>query len=103
MCIRRVVADAYVKATAANPGRLQLDPMGDQPGYGGDTDLAYTGCSIGLGMGVFPELVITHLIPERRSTHEYLLRNFEAHQYSHLLQHHAHTGNPPPGPSLRTR
>ena len=42
---------------ATTRNRLQLDPMGDQPGYGGDTDLAYTGFSIGLGMGVFPELV----------------------------------------------
>jgi hypothetical protein len=103
MCIRRRVADAYLAQTAANPNRLQLDPMGDQPGYGGDSDLAYTGCSIGLGMGVFPELVITHLIPSRRSTHEYLVRNLEAHEYSHLLQHFAHTGNAPKSPSLRTR
>ena len=103
MCVRRVVADAYLAQTRDNPNRLQLDPMGDQPGYGGDTDLAYTGCSIGLGMGVFPELVITHLIPSRRSTLDYLLRNLEAHEYSHVLQNSYRSGTTPPAPTLRQR
>ena len=103
MCVRRAVADAYLAQTSRNAARLQLDPMGDQPGYGGDSDLAFTGCSIGLGMGVFPQLVITHLIPARRSTREYLLRNLEAHEYSHLMQQYAHTGHPPAEPTLRHR
>jgi hypothetical protein len=95
--------DAYLAQTRDNPNRLQLDPMGDQPGYGGDTDLAYTGCSIGLGMGVFPQLVITHLIPSRRSTLDYLLRNLEAHEYSHVLQNYYRSGALPPAPTLRQR
>ena len=103
MCVRRSVADAYLAQTLDNPKRLQLDPMGDQPGYGGDTDLSYTGCSIGLGMGVFPQLVITHLIPKRRTTTDYLLRNLEAHEFSHLMQHHALTGALPAAPNLRDR
>jgi glycosyltransferase involved in cell wall biosynthesis len=101
LCVRRAVADAYLAQTSSNPNRLQLDPMGDQPGYGGDTDLAYTGCSIGLGMGVFPQLVITHLIPSRRSTMEYLLRNFEAHEYSHVLQNYYRSGALPAAVTLR--
>ncbi len=55
MSVRRSVADAYIEEARTNPRRLQLDPVGDQPGYGGDTDMGYTGCAIGLGMGVFPE------------------------------------------------
>jgi glycosyltransferase involved in cell wall biosynthesis len=102
MCVRRAVADAYLAQTAANPKRLQLDPMGDQPGYGGDTDLSYTGCSIGLGMGVFPQLRITHLIPARRCTVDYLLRNLEAHEFSHYMQYHARHGAWPPQ-NLRDR
>ena len=103
LCVRRAVADAYLSQTHANPNRLRLDPMGDQPGYGGDTDLAYTGCSIGLGMGVFPQLVITHLIPARRSTVPYLLRNLEAHEFSHVLQNYYRSGAVPPAPTLRSR
>jgi glycosyltransferase involved in cell wall biosynthesis len=102
MCVRRAVASAYLAQTADNPQRLQLDPIGDQPGYGGDTDLSYTACSIGMGMGVFPELRITHLIPARRCTLEYLLRNLEAHEFSHYMQHHARTGRHPAS-SLRDR
>jgi glycosyltransferase involved in cell wall biosynthesis len=103
MCVRRAVAAAYLAQTAANPQRLQLDPMGDQPGYGGDTDLSYTACSIGLGMGVFPQLRITHLIPARRCTLDYLLRNLEAHEFSHYMQHHARTGHWPASAGLRDR
>ena len=103
MSVRRAVADAYIEQTMTNPRRLQLDPVGDQPGYGGDTDLCYTGCSIGLGMGVFPSLKITHLIPKRRSTLEYLTRNLEAHEFSHQLQYHARTGRVLPAPTLRQR
>ena len=103
MCVRRSVADAYLSQTAANPRRLQLDPMGDQPGYGGDTDLSYTGCSIGLGMGVFPQLRITHLIPVRRCSLDYLLRNLEAHEHSHVLQFHARNGTWPRADGLRGR
>jgi glycosyltransferase involved in cell wall biosynthesis len=103
LCVRRVVANAYLSQTGSNRNRLQLDPMGDQPGYGGDTDLAYTGCSIGLGMGVFPQLVITHLIPSRRSTVDYLLRNLEAHEYSHVLQNYYRSGALPQRATLRTR
>jgi glycosyltransferase involved in cell wall biosynthesis len=103
MTVRRAVADAYLRETAANPARLQLDPVGNQPGYGGDTDLSYTGFSIGLGTGVFPELGITHLIPARRCTLEYLLRNLEAHAFSHQLQHYSRHGRWPAEPALTTR
>lgn len=103
MTVRRSVADEYLRQTADNPTRLGLDPVGGQPGYGGDTDLAYTSFAIGLGTGVFPELKITHLIPKRRCTTEYLLRNLEAHEYSHLLQYYYRYGTPPPGPSIAGR
>jgi len=102
MTVRRAVADAYLQQTTDNPGRLQLDPVGDQPGYGGDTDLAYTGCSIGLGTGVFPEMTVTHLIPKRRCTTEYLLRNLEAHTFSHSIQHYLRNGALPKAPGWGT-
>jgi glycosyltransferase involved in cell wall biosynthesis len=103
MTVRRAVADAYLAQTADNPSRLQLDPVGDQPGYGGDTDLSYTGFAIGLGTGVFPHLKITHLIPTRRCTVDYLIRNLEAHEFSHQLQHYARHGELPPPPGLGTK
>ena len=95
MCIRRVVADAYVREVHGNPQRLELDPLGDQLRYGGDTDVAYVGCSMGLGMGVFPKLRVTHLIPKSRCTRDYLIKNLEAHAYSEVFHHWALTGRVP--------
>jgi glycosyltransferase involved in cell wall biosynthesis len=92
MCIRRVVADAYVREVTNNPRHLELDPLADKLRYGGDTDVAYVGCSIGLGMGVFPQLHVTHLIPKTRCTRAYLMRNLEAHAYSEVLHHWVLTG-----------
>jgi glycosyltransferase involved in cell wall biosynthesis len=87
MCVRREVMDAYIEATRTNPRRLQLDLQGKALAYGGDSDIAYVGCSMGFGMGVFPELKVIHLIPESRCTLDYLLGNLEAHAYSEVLHH----------------
>jgi hypothetical protein len=92
MCVRREVFTAYSEATRINPRRLQLDLQGRGLAYGGDTDIAYIGCSIGFGMGVFPELKITHLIPKERCTLAYLLKNLEAHAHSEVLHHWVTTG-----------
>jgi hypothetical protein len=56
-------------------------------------------------MGVFPQLKITHLIPARRCSLEYLLRNLEAHEHSHHVQHYARHGAWPAdsGPRARLR
>ena len=86
-CIRRAVAEAYAGKVASDPRRRQLDLQGQQLVYGGDTDIAYTGLEMGLGMGVFTSLRITHLTPKSRCTEEYLLKNYEAHAYSEVLHH----------------
>jgi hypothetical protein len=86
-CIRREVGIAYAKKVENEPRRRQLDLQGEQMVYGGDTDIAYTGLEMGLGMGVFTSLKITHLTPKSRCTEEYLLRNYEAHAYSEVLHH----------------
>ena len=84
-CIRRAVAEAYATKVAGDPRRRQLDLQGQQLVYGGDTDIAYTGLEMGLGMGVFTSLRIIHLTPKSRCTEEYLLKNCEAHAYSEVL------------------
>ena len=86
-CIRRAVAEAYAGKVASDPRRRQLDLQGQQLVYGGDTDIAYTGLEMGMGMGVFTSLGITHLTPKSRCTEEYLLKNYEAHAYSEVLHH----------------
>jgi glycosyltransferase involved in cell wall biosynthesis len=87
MCVRRILAGAYRKRSLENPDLLRLDLNGTQLIYGGDTDIAYHGCTIGLEKGVFPELKVLHLIPPRRCTREYLLKTIEGHAYSEWLHH----------------
>jgi hypothetical protein len=90
-----VVATAYAEKVAREPRRRQLDLQGEQLVYGGDTDIAYTGIEMGLGMGVFTSLRITHLTPTSRCTEEYLLKNYEAHAYSEVLHHWVEHGTIP--------
>jgi len=94
-CIRREVADAYARKVENEPRRRQLDLQGEQLVYGGDTDIAYTGLEMGLGMGVFTSLNITHLTPKSRCTEGYLLKNYEAHAYSEVLHHWVEHGTIP--------
>jgi glycosyltransferase involved in cell wall biosynthesis len=94
-CIRREVAIAYAEKVAKEPRRRQLDLQGEQLVYGGDTDIAYTGLDMGMGMGVFTSLKITHLTPKARCTEEYLLKNYEAHAYSEVLHHWVEYGSIP--------
>jgi glycosyltransferase involved in cell wall biosynthesis len=87
MCLRRSLAVAYLQSSEADPDRLKLDLQGRELIYGGDTDIAYQGCAMGLGKGVFPGLKVSHLIPAARCERAYLLRVIEGHAYSEVLHH----------------
>jgi len=74
MCVRRVVAERYAQALRADPARLALDRTGDLLYSSGDLDVGMTAVALGLGNGLFPQLCVTHLIPERRLEEAYLLK-----------------------------
>ena len=82
MCVRRDVAERYARDMAMNPLRKALDRAGQSLVSGGDTDLAWTACAMGAGMGQFKELKLKHLIPPERLTEDYLCRLFEGKGYS---------------------
>jgi hypothetical protein len=43
--------------------------------FGGeDVEICFVACSIGLGVGIFPELKLTHLIPKERVKDDYLVK-----------------------------
>lgn len=92
LCVRRQVADAYRGEVANDAARGSLDLKGDRLVYGGDTDIAYTGCQMGFGKGVFARLRVLHLIPEGRCTTAYLCRVAEGRGYTEVLHHFARTG-----------
>ena len=85
ICVRKVVAFQYVEFVQNDPKRLNLDRQGNQLISGGDTDLAFTACDLGLGTGLFVSLKLTHLIPSHRLEEEYLLKLTEGFAYSNVI------------------
>jgi glycosyltransferase involved in cell wall biosynthesis len=82
MFVKRSVVDAWAQRTKNDPLRLSMDRSGDLLTGSGDTDMAYTAIDLGLGVGVFPELELQHLISVDRVDHAYLFRLAEGTSYS---------------------
>ena len=85
MCMRRAVAHAYRDLAQADASRSSLDLQGKRLVYGGDTDIAYTGCDCGFSKGVLPDLRLLHLIPAERCTEDFFNRSIEGRGYSEQL------------------
>jgi glycosyltransferase involved in cell wall biosynthesis len=85
LCVRANVAAEYSRLceqTVIGVG----DRIGKSLLSGGDTEICIVACSLGLGMGLFPNLKITHLIPKERLEEDYLVRITEGIQTSlHLI------------------
>ncbi|MFH7027672.1 MAG: glycosyltransferase [Heteroscytonema crispum UTEX LB 1556] len=88
LCVRKIVAEEYAELICNDPKRLNLDRKGKLLVSGGDSDLAFTACDIGLGTGNFASLKLTHLIPASRLEEEYLIRLMEGMVYSHIILHY---------------
>src|SRR5262249_29472954 len=67
---------------------LQLDRTGTSLLSGGDNDLAACACDVGLGVGIFTSLKLTHLIPPDRLTLSYLVRLTEGIYFSAVVLAH---------------
>jgi glycosyltransferase involved in cell wall biosynthesis len=85
LCIRRGVASLYCQQYDNSSIRL-----GRQTGIcmipGEDSEMCYAACEMGLGMGLFPTLRLTHLIPKVRIEEDNLLRTTEGIQTgAHLI------------------
>ena len=85
ICVRKNVAEEYARLVTESPLRLKLGRTGQNLTAGEDSDLAFTACDIGLGIGLFPSLKLTHLIPAKRLEKEYLLNLIEGMNYSHRI------------------
>jgi len=82
LCIRRAVADAYCQLAEGDEVRSRLDRRGASLASAGDTDLALVSFDIGLGTGLFASLKLTHVIPGRRLTEEYMGQLLREMNYS---------------------
>jgi hypothetical protein len=72
-----------------------LGRRGDQLFCAEDDLFSWAAARTRRGFGVFPELRLTHLIPEARLSREYFIRLVRAHSYSHGVLRYLLLGYPP--------
>jgi glycosyltransferase involved in cell wall biosynthesis len=82
MCTRRLVGNRYVENYDSSPLRKLLGRSANNLFSGEDWDFCKTAPELGLGVGRMPQLSLTHLIPERRTTEGYILKIAEGHKFS---------------------
>jgi GT2 family glycosyltransferase len=87
LCARATVARRYMDNVRGDQCRKQLGRTGGSLGACEDFDLAFTAIAMGLGVGVFTELTMTHLMSRIRVEEQYLLRLVEGHACSTVLLH----------------
>lgn len=85
LCIRREVANHYLQLAEEDPRRLKFGRTGKRLMAFEDTDIIHAACEMGLGKGILEELRLTHLIPARRTTKNYLLKLAEGHAFSEAM------------------
>ncbi len=91
MCIRKAVGQQYVHLLETDPRRLILGRRGQTGAIlasNEDTDMALSAIDIGLGIGKFTRLKLTHIIPTSRLTEEYLLKILKGIVYSMRVLHY---------------
>jgi glycosyltransferase involved in cell wall biosynthesis len=92
LCARAKVAQTYAANTRGCAIRRRLGRRGDSLMGGEDLDLAMTSYDMGMGVGLFGELVVRHLIDKRRLSPQYLHRVFVEGIYSSYIVRHLHGG-----------
>jgi len=95
MVVRRIVAEHYLNLSDAHPLRKNLDRVGTSLLCHGDTDLALCSCDIGLAVGQFPQIQLTHLIPSRRVREEYIFSLIESAAFSDAIFRYIREGQIP--------
>lgn len=93
MVFKQEVAHAYMNRIS-NIGRRLGRRGKDDLTSGEDNDLAFTACDLGLGIGLFPELQLTHVIPKERLTKEYMLKLMEGISFSTCILAALRPGRP---------
>lgn len=99
LCVRREVARHYLALYDRGERTVFLDRVGTSLVSGGDNDLAACACDVGLGVGLFHALKLTHLMPAQRLTEDYICRLIEGIEYSGVILW-AERGQPLPRRSL---
>ncbi len=84
LCVRAKIATIWLdfqRAAVRLSGRSGQDPLS-----GEDIEISWVACNAGFGVGIFPELRLTHLIRKERIAEDYLISLYEGTRFSnHLL------------------
>ena len=97
LCVRATVANAYLEFCELSKIEI-TGRRGESLSGFEDYEICYVGCNAGFGMGTFPELRLTHLIPKERLSDNYFLRLLESTHLSRLILDYKWGGNIPPSP-----
>lgn len=87
MIVRRRVAEVYAEHVRSSELRLGLGRKGGSLISCEDVDMAFTAIDLGLGIGMFTRLRLTHLMPAGRLEETYLLRLAESAAFSMVILH----------------
>lgn len=82
MCIRTQVARRYRENVLTDRRRRLLGRKGASLASAEDRDMAYTAIDLGLGVGLFKDLRLVHVIPTSRVSERHLLGLVEGDAYS---------------------
>lgn len=85
MCLRSSVGRAYIAKSETDVLCTKLDRIGKGMGAAGDHDICHTAHDLGLGIGRFPTLRMTHLIPAVRMQPDYFLKLVHGNARAALL------------------
>jgi glycosyltransferase involved in cell wall biosynthesis len=85
MCLRSAVGRSYVTKSETDALTTKLDRIGKGMGAAGDHDICHTAQDLGLGIGRFPSLRMTHLIPTGRMQPDYFLKLVRGNARAALL------------------
>jgi glycosyltransferase involved in cell wall biosynthesis len=97
LCVRRNIGEAYLEFYKTSSIKI-AGRKGQSLGGHEDFEICYLACRDGLGMGIFPELKIVHLISKNRVTDEHFVKLVEGGTMSKLLLEYKWTGAVPRSP-----
>ena len=97
LCVRSSVAAAYRQYCEQSSIQI-TGRRGQMVVSGEDLEICYLACKSGYGMGIFPELRLTHLIPKERLKEDYLLKIVEAAAVANHLIDYKLEGKVPRSP-----
>lgn len=98
--VRCEVAEAYVARMRSDSRWSMLGRTADKLLSCEDIEIAMTACDLGLGKGVFKDLRLTHLIPAKKMSDDFLCRNAYGNGYSSVVHNYLRFGRIPTCPSI---